>query len=131
RTVLPDDDVADAERILLCSGKVVHDLRAERAKRKRERVAIIALEQLYPFPEAELAAELGRHPRADRIVWVQEEPTNMGALSFVRPLLAQVAGGRTVTSVKRHVSASPATGSPKAHALEQSALLDVAFAQTS
>jgi 2-oxoglutarate dehydrogenase E1 component len=127
RTVIGDADVADADRVLVCSGKIVHELRQERARRDTMRFAIVALEQLYPFPEADLQAELARHPRAE-IVWVQEEPANMGAMSFVRPLLQRLAGGdHHVTTVKRHASASPATGSPKAHALEQSALLEIAF----
>ncbi len=126
--ILPDVEVANAERILVCSGKIVHELRAERTRRKQDRVAIVAVEQIYPFPEAEVDAELHRHAGADAIIWVQEEPANMGALTFVRPLLKQIAGDRPVTSVKRHASASPATGSPKAHALEQSALLELAFA---
>jgi 2-oxoglutarate dehydrogenase E1 component len=126
RTVLGDADVVDGDRILVCSGKIVHELRAERTRRHAERVAIVALEQLYPFPEAALQAEFARHPRAD-ILWVQEEPANMGALSFVRPLLQRLAGDRHIKTVKRHPSASPATGSPKAHALEQAALLEIAF----
>jgi len=129
--VLPDRMAQDAERILVCSGKIVHELRAERAKRQRNEVAIVAVEELYPFPESELTAELGRHASAEKILWVQEEPTNMGALTFIRPRLQQIAGARSVTTVKRHESASPATGSPKAHALEQAALLEVAFAQLS
>jgi 2-oxoglutarate dehydrogenase E1 component len=125
-TVVGDAEVNDAGRILVCSGKIVHELRAERQRRHAERVAIVALEQLYPFPEEALQAEIARHPRAD-ILWVQEEPANMGALSFVRPMLQRLAGDRHIKSVKRHPSASPATGSPKAHALEQSALLEIAF----
>ena len=125
-TVLADTEVADADRILVCSGKIVHELRSERQRRHADRVAIVTLEQLYPFPEDVLQAEIARHPRAD-ILWVQEEPANMGALSFVRPLLQRLAGDRHIKTVKRHASASPATGSPKAHALEQSALLEIAF----
>jgi 2-oxoglutarate dehydrogenase E1 component len=127
--ILPDLDAANATRVLFCSGKIAHELRAERARRRQEHVAIVAVEQIYPFPEAEIDAELRRHSGAEAVVWVQEEPANMGGLTFVRPLLQHIAGDRPVTSVKRHASASPATGSPKAHALEQSALLELAFAQ--
>jgi len=91
---------------------------------------VIRLEQLYPFPETELAEALRRHPRARRIVWVQEEPGNMGALQFVRPRLRILAGERSITAVHRAESASPATGSPGAHALEQETLLNLAFAPT-
>jgi 2-oxoglutarate dehydrogenase E1 component len=126
--VLADEVPATpVERVLLCSGKIVHELRAERQKRHANHVAIVALEQLYPFPEAELVHEFARYPGADKIVWVQEEPANMGALSYVRPLLQLLAGTKHVTSVKRSASASPATGSGKAHALEQSTLLELAF----
>ena len=85
------------------------------------------LEQLYPFPEAELAAELERHKSAQDILWVQEEPANMGALSYVLPRLRRLAGNRHVLSVKRSGSASPATGSTKAHEMEQKTLLTLAF----
>ena len=86
------------------------------------------MEQLYPFPEAELAAELARHPEARDIVWVQEEPANMGALSYVLPRLKRLAGETPVLSVKRSESASPSTGSAKAHEVEQKTLLSLAFA---
>jgi 2-oxoglutarate dehydrogenase E1 component len=127
--VRADAAAAPAGRLLLCSGKIVHELRAERARRRRDDVAIASLEQIYPFPRLEMEAVLARHAAASEIVWVQEEPANMGALFFVRPLLQQLAGAdRHVTTVKRSASASPATGSPKAHALEQTALLELAFA---
>jgi 2-oxoglutarate dehydrogenase E1 component len=127
--ILPDDaDPQAVDRILVCSGKIVHELRAERTKRAASRAAILTLEQLYPFPEAELIAELQRYPGAERIVWVQDEPANMGRLSYVRPILQRLAGTKHVTTVKRSPSASPATGSSKAHALEQTALLELAFA---
>jgi len=118
--VLPEREVATARRILLATGKILHELRAERKKRKIDDVAIVGLEQLYPFPEKELAAELAR--------WVQEEPGNMGAFAYVDPILERLAKGRRVRSVKRTASASPATGSGKAHAVEQKTLLQLAFA---
>jgi 2-oxoglutarate dehydrogenase E1 component len=114
---------------LVCSGRIAHELAAERAKRSAADVAIAALEQLYPFPDAELAAALAALPGAKEIVWVQDEPANMGALAFVRPLLRHIAGDRAVTTVKRSASASPATGSPKAHAIEQQKLMELAFAR--
>jgi len=127
-TVLPERESARASRVLVCSGKIGHELRQERKRRKNTSAAIVFLEQLYPFPEAELAAELARHRVAREIVWVQEEPGNMGALSYVTPRLERTAGGRPVRSVKRSASASPATGSAKAHELEQKTLLTLAFA---
>jgi 2-oxoglutarate dehydrogenase E1 component len=126
-TVLPESEVERAGRVLVCSGKIGRELREERKQRKDTSAAIVFLEQFYPFPESELAAELAQHPTAREIVWVQEEPANMGALSYVLPHLERIAGGRPVRSVKRSASASPATGSTKAHELEQKTLLTLAF----
>jgi 2-oxoglutarate dehydrogenase E1 component len=125
--VIPDTEARDAKRILLCTGKIGHELRAERGKRKDTSTAIVFVDQMYPFPEAELAAELERHPTARDIVWVQEEPSNMGGLSFMLPRLKRIANERPVHSVKRSGSASPATGSAKAHEVEQKTLLALAF----
>jgi len=125
--VLPDTEVTQAKRILLCTGKIGHELRDERKKRNDNSTAIVFLEQMYPFPEAELVAELERHASARDIVWVQEEPANMGAMFYVLPRLRHIAGGRPVLSVKRSASASPATGSAKAHEMEQNTLLALAF----
>jgi 2-oxoglutarate dehydrogenase E1 component len=126
-TVLPDFDVSNANRVLLCTGKIGHELREERKNRKDASTAIVFVDQLYPFPETELAAELQRHSTARDIVWVQEEPANMGALFYMLPRVRHIAGGRSVLSVKRSASASPATGSAKAHELEQKTLLALAF----
>ncbi len=126
-TVVPEREIGRAGRVLVCSGKIGHELRQERKRRKDTSTAIVFLEQFYPFPEADLAAELARHSWAREIVWVQEEPGNMGALFYVIPRLERVAGDRPVRSVKRSASASPATGSAKAHELEQKTLLTLAF----
>jgi 2-oxoglutarate dehydrogenase E1 component len=125
--VLPDNDVQNPRRLLVCTGKIGHNLRVERAKRKDMSVGIIFLEQLYPWPEAELQAALDQHPNAQDIVWVQEEPANMGAFSYVMPELRRMAGDRTVLSVKRSANASPATGSAKAHEIEEKTLIDLAL----
>jgi len=105
--VLPDTEVSDATRILICSGKIVHELRAERKKRNDQTTAIVSVEQLYPFPEKELESAIGQFASAREIVWVQEEPANMGALFYVLPRLRRIAGERPVLSVKRSASASP------------------------
>jgi 2-oxoglutarate dehydrogenase E1 component len=116
-----------AQRLLLCSGKIGHELKRERLRLGQDgTTAVVFLDQLYPFPEQELAAELARHPEAS-IVWVQEEPANMGALFFVLPHIQRLAG-RPVRTIKRSASGSPATGSAKAHVLEQKTLLALAFA---
>ena len=125
--VIPDTEVGEADRILICTGKIGHELQAERKKRKDTTTAIVFLEQLYPFPEQEVAAEFDRHGKNADIVWVQEEPANMGALFNMLPRLKRIAGDRPVLSVKRSSSASPATGSSKAHEVEQKTLLTLAF----
>jgi 2-oxoglutarate dehydrogenase E1 component len=127
QNVIPDTEVGEADRILVCTGKIGHELQAERKKRKDTSTAIVFLEQLYPFPEKELAAEFARHGGSGDIVWVQEEPANMGALFNMLPRLQRIAGERHVMSVKRSSSASPATGSAKAHEVEQKTLLTLAF----
>ena len=125
--VLPDNEVENPRRLLVCSGKIGHNLRVEREKRKDKSVGIVFLEQMYPWPEEELQAALDQHPNAEEIVWVQEEPANMGALFYVMPLLRRVARDRAVLSVKRSASATPATGSAKAHDIEEKTLIDVAL----
>src|ERR1700676_3783891 len=125
--VIPDTEVGEADRILICTGKIGHELQAERKKRKDTTTAIVFLEQLYPFPEQEVAAEFDSHGKNADIVWVQEEPANMGALFNMLPRLKRIAGDRPVLSVKRSSSASPATGSSKAHEVEQKTLLTLAF----
>jgi len=129
QTVIPDVGDGSAERVLLCTGKIGHELTAERKRHPENSPAIIFVEQLYPFPEMEIAAEMDRHANARDFVWVQEEPRNMGAHEFVIPELERLARGRAVLSVNRSASASPATGSHKAHEMEQKTLLALAFGQ--
>ena len=130
QNVLPDSSVNKATRLLLCTGKIGHDLRVEREKRGVTNVAIVFLEQLYPWPEAEVCAAIDAHPDAHEVIWVQEEPENMGALSFVMPRLRRlIRDGRQVLSIKRSAAASPATGSAKAHELEQRTLIDLALSK--
>jgi len=126
--VVPEREIEPARRIVVCTGKIGHELRTERKRRGDADTAIVFIDQLYPFPESELAAEFARHSQAREIVWVQEEPANMGALFYVLPRIRDIAGDLPLRSVKRSASASPATGSPKAHELEQRALLSLAFA---
>jgi 2-oxoglutarate dehydrogenase E1 component len=132
QTLVPDREVSDAHSILIASGKVGHELRAERRRRKDTTTAIFFLDQLYPLPKTEILAAIDQHPNAREIVWVQEEPANMGALFYVLPRLERIAQAKNirVRSVKRSASASPATGSAKAHQLEQKTLLTLAFATT-
>ncbi len=128
--VIPDTQVAAAgvKRILLCSGKVYYDLAAERHRRKRDDVAIVRLEQYYPLSGA-LAKALANFREGTPVMWVQEEPANMGAWYFLNARKAEFFAGRhPLTLVSRPESASPATGSKAAHDLEQKILLDEAFA---
>lgn len=130
--VLADNEIQDASRILIASGKVGHELRGERRRRNDRGTAILFLDQIYPLPRSEIIAAWGAHPHAREVVWVQEEPANMGALSYVLPRLDRLARaqGLKLRSVKRSASASPATGSAKAHELEQKTLLSLAFTTT-
>jgi 2-oxoglutarate dehydrogenase E1 component len=131
RMVIPDDDaigrVADVHRVLVCTGKVYTDLVAADQRAARSDVAICRLEQLFPVPMRDLRAMLDSYPNADEIVWVQEEPENMGAWDFIRPHLTEVSGGRTVRRVARPRSANPAEGSAARHALNQQALVNQAY----
>ena len=128
QTVIPDNGDGSAERVLLCTGKIGHELIVARKRHPENAPAIVFVEQLYPFPEKDLAAEMDRHAKAREFVWVQEEPGNMGARAFMIPRLERLARGRAVLSVHRSSSASPATGSGKAHELEQKTLLTMALA---
>ncbi|HVL70227.1 MAG TPA: 2-oxoglutarate dehydrogenase E1 component [Vicinamibacterales bacterium] len=134
RMVIPDPEAQDRareiRRVLLCSGKVYTDLMASEHRAKRPDVAICRVEQLYPVPMRDLYSMLERYAEADEIVWVQEEPENMGAWEFIRPHLNDVAGGRTVRRVARPRSASPAEGSAARHASQQQLLIDKAFGMT-
>ncbi|HUM13880.1 MAG TPA: 2-oxoglutarate dehydrogenase E1 component [Myxococcaceae bacterium] len=129
----PPGGEAKVTRLLLCTGKVAYDLLAARAKAADDTVAIARLEQLYPFPEAQLAREIARYPELEQLVWVQEEPENMGAWSFVLPRLS----GRVSAKARRlplrfagrEASASPATGFQKTHELEQVLLIDAALSR--
>jgi len=127
KTVIPDSGDGTADRVLLCTGKVGHELMAERKRNPENTAAIAFVEQLYPFPSDEIAAEMDRHAKAREFVWVQEEPGNMGARAFVIPRLERQARGRAVLSVNRSSSPTPATGSGKAHEMEQKTLLALAL----
>jgi 2-oxoglutarate dehydrogenase E1 component len=129
QTVIADPEAKDPTRVLLATGKFVHELRSERKKLGDYQTAIFALEQLYPFPEQELLAALRQYKTIREVVWVQEEPANMGAMLFMLPRLRRLAKPRTVLSVKLSESPSPATGSGKGHELQQKTLLSLAFAK--
>jgi 2-oxoglutarate dehydrogenase complex dehydrogenase (E1) component-like enzyme len=116
------------KRVLLCTGKIYYELVEERVRAKYDSVAIVRLEQLYPIYPGKVAELVKSYPNAREVVWVQEEPSNMGAHRFVRLKLARALEPWTFRCVSRVESASPATGSHKAHLIEQAQILARAFA---
>ncbi len=136
RTVIGEIDPiapgAEVKRVVLCSGKVYYDLLAERRDRGLRDVAILRLEQLYPFPEKTLAFTLKPYAKAQAVVWCQEEPENMGAWSFVDRRIERVLSvlkhrAKRPEYAGRAAAASPATGLAKTHAAEQAALVRAAL----
>ncbi len=130
--IIPDDlpvDPKTVTRVLLCSGKMYYDLLERREREGRDDVAILRVEQLYPLRAKELQERLAPYARDIDLVWVQEEPWNMGAWFFMRARLPEILGSETpLRCVARPESASPATGSGASHKLEQEMLLAEVFA---
>ncbi|HET6754807.1 MAG TPA: multifunctional oxoglutarate decarboxylase/oxoglutarate dehydrogenase thiamine pyrophosphate-binding subunit/dihydrolipoyllysine-residue succinyltransferase subunit [Jiangellaceae bacterium] len=129
RPVLPDNDVdaSKVDRALLCSGKIVWDLRAERAKRADQHTAILPVEQLYPLATEYVRTQLSRFPGLREVRWVQDEPLNMGPWPFMAlHLLPKL--GVDFTGVTRPAGAAPSCGSHSLHVDQQRELLDRAFA---
>jgi len=129
--VLDDPFVADraaVTRVVLCSGKVAWDAMSERTKRNAA-VAVVRVEQLYPFPEAQINELLGRYPNAKQVLWLQEEPENMGAWHFVEHIIWRLKDrGYDLRHAARVESGSPATGSKAVHDQELADLMDATFA---
>ncbi|MEP7175446.1 MAG: multifunctional oxoglutarate decarboxylase/oxoglutarate dehydrogenase thiamine pyrophosphate-binding subunit/dihydrolipoyllysine-residue succinyltransferase subunit, partial [Gemmatimonadales bacterium] len=118
------EHAAEVTRLVLCSGKIYYDLLAEAEKMSEHRPAIVRLEQLYSFPWQESRAMLARYPRLDELIWVQEEPRNMGAWSYLAAKLRELSpAGVQVAYVGRPERASPAEGYPAAHAAEQGRII--------
>jgi len=129
-----DAAAAEVRKVLLCSGKVYFDLLSEKVAQKRTDVAVVRMEQFYPWPAEKLASILNRYSKANRLVWVQEEPRNMGGWSFVYNQWSggfgnfqEKIGNRPLEYVGRELAAAPAVGSPKVHDQEQKALVEKAF----
>jgi 2-oxoglutarate dehydrogenase E1 component len=121
-------DPAGVQRLLLCSGKIYYGLEKGREERERNEIALVRVEQLYPFPAEEIAAAVKRYPHAADVCWVQEEPANQGAWTFVRPRIEELLeDGRRLRYVGREEAASPATGNYKIHLAEETAILDEAL----
>jgi 2-oxoglutarate dehydrogenase E1 component len=123
RAVKPDR----VRRLVLCSGKVWVDVEAAAARSERSDLALVRVEELYPFPVEELRALLGRYRRVKEIVWLQEEPRNMGGWFFVAPRLRELIGERELRYVGRPEMASPAEGWGHAHAVEQRRIVEAVF----
>jgi len=113
---------------ILCSGKVYYDLVAHREKEGIETIAVLRLEQLYPFPKDQILALLAQYPKLRELRWVQEEPENMGAYRFVHwTLNRDLPEGLAFGHVARDESGSPATGSATIHQQEHDEILVAAF----
>ncbi len=133
KRVIGDSDVSPKKvsRVLLCTGKIYYDLLEKRQNDKRKDLAIVRVEQLYPFPHKQLSEAVSGFSKGAELLWVQEEPENMGAWRFVKHRLDRqpLKFTQPVRGVSRDESASPATGSKQAHELEQERLLAEAFGE--
>ncbi len=111
------------EKVVFCSGKVYYDLLAEKEAKNDESVVLVRLEQLFPLPDKQLNSTLNRYHKAIAHLWVQEEPRNMGAWNFIHTNFKN----KELKVISRPSSGSPATGSPKFHALQQQKIIDKTF----
>jgi 2-oxoglutarate dehydrogenase E1 component len=129
--VIGDPAVTNASRVIFCSGKIYHDLMAERTRLNDSSTAIVRVERLYPFPVAQMEVEAKKYPNAN-LLWVQDEPANQGAwphvaLSTTEAIGGTAVDGRVLRRISRRASASPATGNHHLHEDEAKALLVEAF----
>jgi 2-oxoglutarate dehydrogenase E1 component len=125
--VIGDDYAKPAtkvEKVLLCTGKIYYDLLAYQQTHKVKNVAIIRIEQLHPFPEEQIEDILSKYKSLKKVVWVQEEPVNMGYWTYI---LRTYYSRKGLEIVARKPSASPATGYMKVHKREQDRIVEAAF----
>jgi 2-oxoglutarate dehydrogenase E1 component len=133
QTVIPETDALDPKkvtRVVLCSGKIYYELMAHRREQKITTTAVVRLEQLYPFPDEAIQAELARWPKAKEVIWCQEEPRNQGAwywLASRHHLVRATGSGQELLLVSRPASASPAVGYYAKHNAQQKAVIEGAF----
>ena len=123
-------DPTAVKRVVMCSGKVFYDLRSARRERDIEDIAIIRIEQMYPFPRFDLQSVLAQYPNLEDAVWVQEEPKNQGSWYAMQSRLSTVVqreSGRVLRYVGREPSASAAAGYSALHLHEQEAFIDEAL----
>ena len=127
RNVIDDEvvDVDNVRRVAMCTGKIYFDLLAEREERRIESVALVRLEQLYPFPEKELGAVVERYSNAGEFLWVQEEALNMGSWYFIQPLIDEILPASCRLQYRgRDEAASPAVGDQSQHHAEQQLIVE-------
>jgi 2-oxoglutarate dehydrogenase E1 component len=136
QTVIPEQNqdvvrnAAKVKRVIACSGKVYYDLVKRRTEMESLDVAIVRIEQVYPFPHKAFAAELKRFPKATEIVWCQDEPQNQGAWFFIQHNIHEnMLDGQRLGYSGRAASASPAVGYSHLHQEQQKSLVDGAFAK--
>ena len=116
------------KRVIICSGKVAYDLQRRREEKKSSDVAILRVEQLYPFPHKAFSTEMKRFPNATEVVWCQDEPQNQGAWFFIQHQIHEnMLEGQRLGYAGRAASASPAVGYAHLHQEQQKALVDQAF----
>jgi 2-oxoglutarate dehydrogenase E1 component len=130
--VIDDPDLPaeheDVENLILCSGRVYIDLVTSDLRKENQDDAIVRVEQLYPFPREALDKVLDEYPNLERLIWVQEEPFNMGAWNYLRPRLRTLTDDRLpLHYVGRPESSSPAEGSSTLHRINQEELIEQAF----
>lgn len=130
--VLDDPAVGErggVRRLVLCSGKVYYDAVADERRALAREMAIIRVEELYPFPAEELRALLASYPAVEEVIWLQEEPENMGAWTYIRPKLEELIGGRwSLRYIGRPPASSPAEGSMAQHVANQRAIIEQLYA---
>jgi len=124
----PRVDVEKVTRLILCTGKIYYDLVGHQARAGEDRLAVGRVELLYPFPQAQILELIGMYPNLEEVVWVQEEPRNMGARAFMSPRLLQILPeGLRFGYIGRPERASPGEGYPAAHIGEQSRIISTAL----
>jgi 2-oxoglutarate dehydrogenase E1 component len=131
QVIIPEVEKLTAKkvkRVVYCAGKVYYDIVAERAKRSIDEIAIVRIEQLYPFPHEEFQAQIDAYPNAKSIVWCQEEPGNQGAWHRIQHyLLRHMRADQELAYAGRASSASPAVGYLQLHSEQQKELVDAAL----
>jgi 2-oxoglutarate dehydrogenase E1 component len=131
QTVIGEVDALEAKkvsRLVACSGKVFYELLAARREKKIENIALVRVEQLYPFDDRRLAEEMKKYPNLKQLVWCQEEPENQGAWYAKHHRLVTLLGkGQSLHNVSRPASSSPAVGYAAKHAIQQKEVIDRAL----